>query len=179
MLGTPYIRVLADSRAEPSAEVDDDVVIDSLKALVPYAEEKGVILLVETNGAYADTRRLANLLNEIASDNVAALWDFHHPYRFFGESAETTIQNLGAYIKYCHIKDSVIENGDVVYRMCGEGDLPIESFINALKSVNYDGYISLEWLKKYAPELSDAGIVFPHYANLYRFMESDDMSGRL
>jgi len=180
LLGTPYIRVLADSRAEPSAEVDDDVVIDSLKALVPYAEEKGVILLVETNGAYADTRRLANLLNEIASDNVAALWDFHHPYRFFGESAETTIQNLGAYIKYCHIKDSVIENGDVVYRMCGEGDLPIESFINALKSVNYDGYISLEWLKKYAPELSDAGIVFPHYANfMSRFMESDDMSGRL
>ena len=55
LLGTPYIRVLADSRAEPSAEVDDDVVIDSLKSLVPYAEEKGVILLVETNGAYADT----------------------------------------------------------------------------------------------------------------------------
>jgi len=47
----------------------------------------------------------------VANDAVAALWDMHHPYRFFNESPETTVQNLGAYIKHVHVKDSVMENG--------------------------------------------------------------------
>ncbi|MCR5264026.1 MAG: AMP-binding protein, partial [Clostridiales bacterium] len=179
-LGTRYIRVLGDDHAQPTREIDDQVVIGVMKRLAAHAEEKGVTLLIETNGVYADTARLAGVLNEIASDSVAALWDFHHPYRYFSESAETTVQNLGAYIRYCHIKDSAVVDGAEVYKMCGEGDLPIDSFISALRSVNYEGYVSLEWLKKYAPELSDAGIVFPQFADfMSRFMESSDMSGRL
>ena len=167
-LGTPYIRILADLTADPRGEVDDEVVLRSLRALVPYAEQNGVTLLVETNGVYTDTARLRQLLDEVGSDNVAALWDIHHPYRFGGETPEQTVQNLGAYIKYTHIKDSVMQDGQVVYKMIGEGDLPIDAAMRALRSINYEGYISLEWLKRYAPELSDAGIVFPHFAN---FME--------
>ena len=79
---------------------------------------------METNGVYADTARLCKLLDEVASDAVAALWDMHHPYRFAGENPEKTVQNLGAYIKYVHIKDSV-ENGAVRYRMMGEEIYPL------------------------------------------------------
>ncbi len=92
--------------------------------------------------------RLFNLLNRVKSDAVGALWDIHHPYRFMNEKPETTVQNLGGYIKYTHIKDSVIENGKVVYKMMGEGDLPIDDIILALRSINFEGYISLEWLKR-------------------------------
>lgn len=179
-LGTEYIRVLGDEHADEDGEVDDDTVLEALRILVPYAEEKGVTLLVETNGVYADTARLRNLLDQIESDNVAALWDIHHPYRFKGESPEQTLQNLGAYIKYTHIKDSVIQDGKVCYRMIGEGDLPIESAMMALRSINYEGYVSLEWLKKYAPDLSDAGIVFPHFENyMKKYTGASDRSGRL
>ncbi len=164
-LGTPYIRVLGDLTAAPQGEVDDSLVLKTLQELVPYAEEKNVTLLVETNGVYTDTARLRELLDQIESDNVAALWDIHHPYRFGGESPSQTVQNLGAYIKFAHIKDSVMKDGQVCYRMMGEGDLPMDDIILALNSINYEGYVSLEWLKAYAPELSDAGIVFPHYAN--------------
>lgn len=164
-LGTPYIRILADLTAEPQGEVDDNVVIKALKRLIPYAEEKNVTLLVETNGVYTDTARLRDVLNQIESDNIGALWDIHHPYRFAGESPEQTVQNLGAYIKYAHIKDSIMKNGKVIYKMMGEGDLPMDAIIRAFKSINYEGYVSLEWLKRYAPDLSDPGIVFPHYAH--------------
>ena len=54
-----------------------------------------------------------------------------HPYRFAGEKPETTVQNLGAYIKYVHIKDSVVEDGVVKYKMMGEGDLPIDAMMQA------------------------------------------------
>ena len=143
-LGTPYVRVLADLEARPGGEVDDTVVLAALNRLVPVAEEHGVTLLVETNGVYADTSRLVRLLDQVASDAVAALWDIHHPYRFAGETPGQTVQNLGAYIKYVHIKDSVVENGSIRYRMLGEGDLPIDYVMLALSSIKYDGYLSFE-----------------------------------
>lgn len=164
-LGAFYIRILGDLKPEPDGPVDDEAVLSQLKELVPYAEEKGITLLVETNGVYADTSRLCALLDQIDSDYIGALWDIHHPYRFAGESPEQTVQNLGTYIKYTHIKDSVMENGKVCYRLMGEGDLPMDAIVRALKSINYNGYVSLEWVKKYAPDLSDAGIVFPHFAH--------------
>lgn len=164
-LETPYIRILADIEPEPQGEVDDKVVYEALKRLIPLAEEKGVTLLVETNGVYGDTSRLRGLLEGLASDAVAALWDFHHPYRFFGETPGKTVQNLGAYIKYVHIKDSVVENGTIKYRFMGEGDLPVDDMILALKSINYHGFISFEWVKRWSSDLTDAGVVFPHFVN--------------
>lgn len=179
-LSTPYIRILADECAAPDGPVDDEFIAGSLKALLPYAEEKGVTLLVETNGVYADTARLRALLEGIPSDNIGALWDVHHPYRFFGETPGQTVQNLGAFIKYTHIKDSVMQDGKVSYRMLGEGDLPIDEIMLALRSINYEGFMSLEWLRSYNPDLSDAGIVFPHYAHFMgQYMGGQAESGRL
>lgn len=164
-LGTPYIRILADEKADVDGEVCDDDIIEAIKPLVSVAEEKSVTLLIETNGVYSDTARLASLLDRLESDSVGALWDIHHPYRFKGESPEQTVQNLGAYIKYTHIKDSVMGEGKPIYKIIGEGDLPIDAALFALRSINYEGYVSLEWLKRYAPDLQDAGIVFSHFVN--------------
>ena len=56
----------------------------------------------------------AGLLDQIDSDSIGALWDMHHPYRYAETKLpEQTVQNLGAYIKYTHIKDSVMEDGRV------------------------------------------------------------------
>lgn len=179
-LGTPYIRILADSTPHPHDEIDTDAVLGELRRCVPLAEEKGVTLLVETNGAFSDTSRLRDLLNEVASDSVAALWDVHHPYRFAGEQPEQTIQNLGAYIKYVHIKDSVETDHGIEYRLLGEGDLPIEQMMNALQSIDYNGYVSLEWVKRWAKDLQDAGIVFPHYLNyMERYIGEGKISRKL
>ncbi|MBC8533846.1 AMP-binding protein [Yeguia hominis] len=179
-LHTPYIRILGDRTAAPEGDVDDAVVLRALKALIPYAEAHNVTLLVETNGVYTDTARLRALLNQIESDNIGALWDLHHPYRYAGETPEETVQHLGAYIKYTHAKDSVVENGNTVYKIMGEGDLPMDAMMRALRSINYEGYISLEWLKRYAPDLSDPGIVFPHFARyMQQYMDGSEEIRRL
>ena len=138
-LNTPYIRILADIEPHVTGEVDDHVVLQQLRSLIPEAEKHGVTLLVETNGVYADTNLLRELLEQVASDSVAALWDVHHPYRHAGEAPGQTVQNLGAYIKYVHIKDSIVENGIVKYGLMREGDLPIEGMLKALESSNYEG----------------------------------------
>ncbi|MEA4890433.1 MAG: AMP-binding protein [Clostridiaceae bacterium] len=179
-LGTPYVRILADLEPQAAGDVDDEVVLAQLRRLIPVAEAHKVTMLIETNGVYADTSRLCHLLEQAASDAVAALWDFHHPYRYAGEKPGKTVQNLGAFIKYVHVKDSAAIDGTIQYRMMGEGDLPIEEMMFALRSINYEGYISLEWVKRWAADLSDAGIVFPQFANyMSRYLEQGSARGRL
>lgn len=164
-LGASYIRILADLAPAPDGEVDDDYIVDLLKKLVPIAEENNVTLLVETNGVYCDTARLARVLDKVRSRKVGAIWDMHHPYRYNGESPETTIGNLGEHIKYVQVKDSVmLEDGTVEYRIMGTGDVPVKQMIQALTTINYNGYISLEWVKRWSAGLSDAGIVIPQFA---------------
>ena len=163
-LGARFIRVLGDRDPAPSKEVDDEVVIKTMKDLVPVAEKYNVTLLLETNGVYADTRRLKSVLDKIGSPKVAALWDMHHPYRFFDESPKQTVDTLGDYIKHVHVKDSVMEDGKVTYKLMGTGSMPLKEMFEALESINYMGYVSLEWVYRWARDLLDAGIVVPHFA---------------
>ncbi|HAE52830.1 MAG TPA: AMP-dependent synthetase, partial [Ruminococcus sp.] len=72
-LNTSYIRILGDLNPAPNGDVDDEYVSECLKKLVPIAEEYNVTLLVETNGVYSDTARLAKLLESVNSRKVAAL----------------------------------------------------------------------------------------------------------
>ncbi|MBQ9743278.1 MAG: AMP-binding protein [Ruminococcus sp.] len=161
-LSCPYVRVHAGKTTDEDADKTAERV---LRECLPTAEKYGVSMLVETVGIYADTQRLRDLLNIFASDNVAALWDMNHPCREFDENPEQTITNLGAYIKHVHIKDSVKVDGKVQYCLMGEGDLPIDKMMFALTSINYEGFVSFEWLPQWIEEIGDAGIVFPHFIN--------------
>ena len=150
-LRIPYIRIKSSGDASRF-----------LNEVLASAEKKNVVLLVETAGEYADTKKLRELLESFASDNVGALWDLYYPYRVTGESPETTITNLGAFVKHIHIKDSD-DKGN--YSLVGEGTLPTHEIVNALKSVNYDGFISLEWNPEWADEIDTPDIIFPHFTN--------------
>ena len=162
-LGSPYIRVLGD--AQPHAgKVNIDFVIENLKKLAAFAEQKNVKLLIETNGVFADSRVMKNLLDAVDSKAVAVLWDVHHPFRFFNEKVEDTYELLKDYIEYVHVKDSVVIDGNIKYKMMGYGDVPVKKAITILKENGYKGYISLEWVKRWCLDLEEPGIVFAHYA---------------
>ena len=151
----------------------EDAVRAALDELVPYAKERGVVLLVETSGIYGDTARLTAMMDAYASDYLAALWDVHHPYRDFGEEPSTTIKNLGAYVKHVHMRDS---DDDGSYNLVGEGTLPIEDVVRALASIDYDGFVSLEWKPEWMADLTDMDIILPHFVNYMRRFE--DTRGR-
>ena len=168
-LGAPYVRV----RADQTSDRDDLTVIMNLKQVLPFAEEMGITVLIETVGAYADTAKLRDVLNVFASDHLGALWDMHHPYRMHGESAEATVQNLGAYIRHVHLKDSVAEENGFRYCLMGEGDLPLESMIRGLRSINYEGYLSFEWIPSWLADMNDVSILFPHFISVMQRFDAD------
>lgn len=176
-LNCPYVRVHA---GREDFEEADKIAEETLRACLDEAEKRKVTLLVETAGIYSNTARLRDLLNTFACDYVAALWDMSHPYREADEAPEDSITNLGAYIKHVHIKDSVKQEGKTSYRLMGEGDMPIAKMMFALSSINYEGFISFEWIPAWIEEISDAAIVFPHFINyMSRFDNAAKASDQL
>jgi len=146
-----------------AAQRDDEAAVAAaLAALLPAAEEAHVVLLVRTAGIYADTARLRALLDGCCSDALAALWEVNEPYRRCGESADTTIRNLGAYVRHVHLRDSDDRGAP---RLAGEGTLPLGDMMRALASVNYDGFLSLAWEPAWMEELRDAEVILPHFVS--------------
>ncbi len=165
-LNIPYVRIRACGRDNP--EQKNEIMASVIEKVLPLAEEKGVTLLVETSGIYCDTALLRELLNRFACDNLAALWDMYSPYFLINEQPEDTIKNLGAYVRHVHLKDAIKTEDGYEFCLIGEGKLPIEDMMLALRSVNYDGFISLEWDPEWCPELDDMEIIFAQFVNFMK-----------
>lgn len=168
-LSAKYIRIMISSKPQPE-NVDVCAAAQLYTNMCEYAKDKGVTPLIETNGILADTRVMCDFMEKTQSENKGVLWDIHHPFRFFGEEPYETYRNIGRYIKYVHVKDSIIRGDDIVYRMMGYGDVPVFDALKVLKENGYDGYISLEWVKRWNPDLEEPGIVFAHYMSYMTFL---------
>ena len=168
-LGAPYIRLLGDPTPNPDGDVNLKAIKSNLSEIADYAKSRNVMPLVETNGFFAKSRILSALLQDVGKDNIGVLYDIHHPYRFFGESPAYTLKNLGQFIKHVHIKDSVMLGKKVSYRMLGEGTIPVNEAVRALKDAGYKGFYSLEWVKRWDLSLEDPDIAFVQFKE---FMET-------
>ena len=158
----PYVSVIAEHDNE-------DAVRERLAALIPEAEKHNVTIIIKTYGIYSDTARLRSLLDSFACDQLGALWDMHCPYRNNGESADRTIEHLGAYVKHVHLRDSY-DDGE--YALVGEGTLPISEMVRALYSIDYDGFVSLEWKPEWLEDIPDRDIIFPYFVNYMNRFEN-------
>ncbi len=168
-LGTPYVRVMATAPVpQPVGTVDEAYVRDRAVALGELAKAYGVKLLIETHGVWSDSEKLARLLSLISSPSVGALWDMHHPYRFMGEKPQTTVDNLKPWLWHTHMKDSQRAEGGYRYTLPGFGDVPLAECVRTLEAAGYQGYYSLEWVKRWDTTLEEPGIVFAHFANFMR-----------
>ena len=177
VLKCPYVRIHASANLSDNRQ-EIETVISVIGRVLNDARDAGVTLLIETTGIFADTARLRDILNVFASDNLGALWDFNHPYRICGEEPEKTIENLGAYVKHVHIKDSRLVNGEVRYCILGDGTLPIRQIFDALNSVGYGGFISLESKPDLMEDFTDINIVFPHFINYIKvYDEPEEVQG--
>ncbi|MBQ7713169.1 MAG: AMP-binding protein, partial [Clostridia bacterium] len=162
-LKIPYLRVRAEAHEDKAAATE------AVKALVsrvlPVAETAKVTILMETAGLYTSSAELRDLLQSFACDSFSALWNFSAAYFGSFELPETVIQNLGAYVKHVHLNDARKGDQGTEYCLLGEGDLPVKEMMAALRSVNYDGFISLVWNPEWCPELSDIEVIFSQFAS--------------
>ena len=132
------------------------VLDEKLLNAIKKAEKLDVNILFETTGYLCHTENVLEIINHFSSSIVGVSWNVRGTYFTAGESSESTIKTLGAYIKYVRLGD--MKEGKTV--LIGEGDLDVEKLINALSSLNYDGFICAAWNE----EINDADIVLTHFA---------------
>ena len=151
-LGTKNIRMFS---FYPEADVTQDVVenaIQRLQHLTDLAESLDVMLLLENEKELVGDipERVYQILEAIDSPRLRLIWD---PANFVQCGAEKQVEKwwdkLHPYIAYIHIKDALLENGEV--KPAGEGDGQVKDLLEKLHATNYNGILSLE------PHLSIAG----------------------
>ena len=84
-------------------------------------------------------QKVLDIMSALGSANIRVCWDIRETYFVGGESADKTIQTLGAYVDFVRLGDAI--DGKNV--LLGDGELPVKDFISALRSLNYDGFISV------------------------------------
>ena len=151
-----------------SDEASYEEIKSVLEPVMADTEKYGVSLLFETVGSYSKTSKILDIINMFSIGQMGASWNIRETYFNALEDAEKTIHNLGAYIKNVHIGD--MKDGKAV--LIGEGELPVEEFIFALSSLNYEGHICVLM----NDEISDTDIVFTHFVSFMETTapESDD-----
>ena len=146
-------------------KTDFDVMAEKLTLAIKKAEKSDVGILFETVGYLSHTENVIDIINYFSSAVIGAAWNVRGTYFGAGETAETTIKSLGAYIKYVRLGD--MKDGKTV--LIGEGELPVENLINALSSLNFDGFICAAWNE----DINDADIVLTHFANYVSSLKRD------
>ena len=131
------------------SELSDCVKICSmfrnLKDLAPYAEEKGVTLIVEPlnivtdhMGNYLTTvEQTADLVKAVGSPNIKVLNDIYHMYLNNGKIAETWDKNL-EYIGYVHFADAPGRHEP------GTGVINYKGVFDHMRKIGYEGIIGTE-----------------------------------
>ena len=159
-LRTPYVCLDMDFETD----TDEAHLVSLIGVLLPKAETEGIVLLIETKGIFAKTERLSSILERFASDSLASLWNLHHTYVYGEESGDTTIRNLGAYVKLVHVCDSFKSGDSIIRCLTGDGDVPLSEMLLALRSIDYKGFMALDMTGDNSG-LDDAEVVLPHYVN--------------
>jgi sugar phosphate isomerase/epimerase len=139
---------------------------------VPLARRLGVAIGVETHDDFSASSRVAELLALTDPEWTGAVWDSHHPHRA-GETPAEVYANLGRRILLTQIKDARREpDGGWRLVLLGEGEVPVRPMLGLLAAGGYQGWISVEWEKRWHPEIEAPEVALPqHLAMLAEWTE--------
>ncbi len=164
--GTPFIRIFGGSIGSASRESALDQAAANLRKMAEVLKGTEVKVLVETHDDWMRADHMKALLTTAASNAIGMLWDTNHPYMFLGELPAKTWEETGAWVYHTHWKDSkrnpAAKHGFEPVLM-GNGDLPHRDIHQVLKRGNYQGYYSLEWEKRWHPDIPEPEVAFPQY----------------
>lgn len=166
-MDVPMVRTFGGGIKADGLDAGDAVgyVADALMRVAPRAEELGVAVLLETHDEFSHSALVRDVVAQVNSPAVGALWDTHHPYRM-GESVDETYRNLQEGLRHVHLKDAR-RNGDgwdlVLF---GEGEVPVPDIVRTLIAKGYDRYLCVEWERKWHPQIEQAKTALPKHITI-------------
>lgn len=163
--GIAYLRVFGNSIGDQDEKETLARIATYLKRLCEDARGTDVSILLEIHGEINTIERVKSLLEQVNDDKLGILWDIEHSDKVYGDAYEPFYEAIRPWIRHVHIKDSYVDaSGERKLCAVGAGRLPIRSIVERMLADGYDGYFSLEWEKKWHPELDGPEAAFPAYA---------------
>jgi sugar phosphate isomerase/epimerase len=166
-LRAPGIRVFGDRiQLGVDREATRSWIHDAINRLAERISALGVEVWLETHGDFASAKEVIATVPE--RDGVGVVWDGASA---FVECAERPLHNgkhLEALIRHVHIKDLRRDGTKFIPVLTGEGEFPLAEVHVAMKAMNYVGFLSFEWEKKWHPEIEPPEIALPHFAEWFR-----------
>ncbi len=153
--GIPYVRVFGNNLVTGDEDAGIAGIAGQIRLLCDEARPFNVEILLEVHGDFNTGDRIMKTAAGVGRENFGIIWDIQHsredPMRFWKKTKHL--------VRHVHVKDSV--NGELCNT--GEGNLPVAKIVRMLESDGYTGFFSLEWEKRWHPELRDPAEEFPSY----------------
>ncbi len=133
---------------------------DACGQLAAYADSLGAHFAVETGPETADT--LCGFLDSLNSTGVAVNLDPANLVMVTGDDPVRAVHTLKKYIVHTHAKDGrklFDKDPELIYGIAfedavtdaafielplGEGDVPFDRYLEALRAIGYDGFLTIE-----------------------------------
>jgi len=160
-LGAPVVRTFGGQYPEGADPgMVEGWIAESLVRVAPHAEAARVQVGLEAHDDLVDPRRLARLMEQVASPALGVLWDLGNPHQAGYSLSETWAAMRGRVI-HTHLKDARRVGAGWQLVMLGEGEVPVAEAMRLLVTAGYRGAFSLEWERAWHPELAACEVVLP------------------
>jgi len=168
IFGTRFLRVFGHGDSSPREQAIESL-ITNIRPLLKIVGDYGATILLETHDAWTESSRIREVMRRVDSPSLRVLWDVHHPWKVSSEALDFTWANFGKWVSYTHWKDATPAD-----KLClmGEGILPLEQWYRLLESNGFDGYCTLEWEKRWHPEMQEPEIAFPDFVRFMKYLDA-------
>ncbi|MBD3183148.1 TIM barrel protein [Candidatus Poribacteria bacterium] len=144
-IGSNRIRVFGGKIGEGlSREEAIDLVAESLLTIADHAQNKSVVVCMETHDAWCDPKNVSTIMDKVNHPAIAVNWDIMHPVRTENATIDESFEILEPWIKHLHIHDASKETGKLA--PIGTGFIDHRRAMELLMTTDFDGYMSGEWI---------------------------------
>ncbi len=142
-IGAPAIRVFGGRIPEGiTRENAIDQLVHALAQVAEHAAERRVIICLETHDDWCDPAHVAAVMKRVNHPSIGVNWDIMHPVRRAGKTIDEAFEMLKPWIRHLHIHDSIGKDLAPI----GTGEINHRRALELLKSINYAGFLSGEWI---------------------------------
>lgn len=162
-LKATHVRIFAGT--EDRTEENIQRFVDGCREVGEYAQSQGIIIGIESHGELSyNAESCIRLIEDIDLAGVRIIFDPAN-IQSIGLDPIAEGRKMWKYIESVQVKDWILKkaiSGEMEAVPLGEGEVDLMGIINLLKEMDYDGWICLEYEKKWHPELPDPKIGLSH-----------------
>ncbi len=161
VIAGPYHSAFASFSGHPPTDDERQWSAEVLRQAAEYAGSLGIMLTPESLNRfecylYNTLDEIATLIEAVDHPNCAMIFDSHHAH-IEEKDAGRSIEKHGDRIAHVHISES--DRGTP-----GTGQVRWEGIFRALKSIQYDGWLTIEAFSRNNPEFASGINVWRNFA---------------